>query len=92
MQPIDYVQFEKERHECEVRYVLRMRVESRERALNYLKGVEEKRPRGIDKLRKDVIEQWKLGNRGVHGDWRSIESSGKDRSEISSEKPSQNTS
>lgn len=83
IEPIDYVQFEKDRHECEVRYVLRMRVESRERALNYLKAVAEKRPKGIDKLRKDVLDQWKLGNRGIHGDWRSTESSGKDKLETS---------
>ena len=71
IEPIDYEQFEKERHECEVRYVLRMRVESRERALNFLRLVKEKRKHGgWEKLERDVFEQWSLGNRGAKDDWR----------------------
>lgn len=91
VEPIDYEKFEKERHECEVRYVLRLRVESRERAMRYLDTVDEKRKGGSAKLRKDVIEQWTLGNRGVHGDWRSAESNGKDKSEIFSARDNQST-
>jgi hypothetical protein len=33
--------------------------------------VEEKRGKKAgDRLRNDVLTQWRLGNRGEHGDWR----------------------
>lgn len=84
VEPIDYEKFEEDRHKHEVRQVLRWRVEDREKAVRYLDAVDEKRRHGGGaKLRKDVLEQWKLGNRGAPNDWRSAEFNGKDKSETS---------
>jgi|GEM_PF-2286018 len=57
------------RHQCEVRMVIRWRMEDRDRALRYLEGVKQKR--GDDKLERDVREQWKMGNRGKENEWKS---------------------
>jgi hypothetical protein len=93
VEPIDYEKFEFERHRAEVRQVIRWRIEDRDRAHRYLDAVEQKRRHGGGaKLRKDVMEQWKLGNRGADGDWRSAESTGKDNSEIFSARDDQSTS
>jgi hypothetical protein len=56
------------RHQCEVRYVLQLRVKGRQQMFNYLEQV--KKWRSTDKLEKDAREQWNKGNRGVHEDWR----------------------
>lgn len=60
---------EEHRHRCEVRQVLLWRIENRVKALNYLANVETKRG-NADKLKRDVIQQWNLGNRGQPGDWK----------------------
>ena len=56
------------RHQCEVRYVLQLRVKGRQQMLNYLEEV--KKWRNPDKLEKDAREQWNKNNRGNEGDWR----------------------
>jgi len=82
--PVDYEKFEEDRHRSEVRQVLKWRVEDKEKAHAYLNAVEQKRKHGMGaKLRKDVVEQWTLGNRGEPGDWRSSGSTGTDKSETS---------
>ena len=59
------------RHQCEVRQVLRWRVESREKAVAYLAQVRERRgPAAADLLMDDVAAQWKKGNRGLNCDWK----------------------
>ena len=63
--------FEEERHRCEVRQVLRWRVDNRSKAINYLANVRQKRgDASAEKLIKDCTEQWAKGNRGIEGDWR----------------------
>jgi hypothetical protein len=59
---------EEYRHQCEVRYVLQLRVKGRQQMLNYLEEV--KKWRNPDKLEKDAREQWNKNNRGNEGDWR----------------------
>jgi len=59
---------EEYRHQCEVRYVLQLRVKGRQPMLDYLEEV--KKWRSTDKLEKDAREQWNKGNRGNEGDWR----------------------
>lgn len=59
-----------ERHRCEVRQVLRWRVEDRNKALEYLSLVREKRKEKANKLELDCKEQWSRGNKGDKGDWR----------------------
>lgn len=63
---------EPERHRCEVRAVLRMRVQHGvERARTYIERVRKARgDAAADRLRADANEQWRLGNRGESGDWR----------------------
>ena len=56
------------RHQCEVRYVLKLRLKGRQPMLDYFEEV--KKWRSTDKLEKDAREQWNKGNRGVHEDWR----------------------
>lgn len=60
---------EQERHRCEVRQVLRWRVEDRNKALEYLKLVKEKRKEKANKLELDCKKQWELGSRGEKGEW-----------------------
>jgi hypothetical protein len=60
---------EVERHRCEVRYVIALRIKSRDEAMEYLSLVREKRKDKAARLEKDVIDQWNKGNRGVKGDW-----------------------
>lgn len=58
------------RHKCEVRQVLKWRVESRDKAVNYLALVRKKRgDEKADKLDKDCRDQWSKGNRGEIGVW-----------------------
>ena len=59
---------EEHRHRCEVRTVLRWRVEDRNKALEYLSLAKKKR--NTEKLEVDCREQWSRGNRGEIGDWR----------------------
>ena len=56
------------RHQCEIRYVLQLRVKGRQPMLDYLEQV--KKWRSTDKLEKDAREQWNKGNRGNEKDWR----------------------
>jgi len=56
------------RHQCEVRYVLQLRLKGRQPILDYFAEVKKKR--SIDDLEKDAREQWNKGNRGNEGDWR----------------------
>lgn len=58
---------EEYRHQCEVRWVLRLRAKDRMASLKYLNKA---CPRRTMPLRKDCEEQWQLGNRGEKGDWR----------------------
>jgi len=60
---------EQHRHQCEVRYVLKLRVENRNKALEYLKLVKEKRKEKAKQLEDDCKEQWSRGNRGEKGEW-----------------------
>ena len=56
------------RHQCEVRYVLQLRVKGRQPMLDYFAEVKKKR--STDDLEKDAREQWNKNNRGNEGDWR----------------------
>ncbi len=47
-----------------------MRVKDKSKAYSFIDSFEEKHPKST--LRADVIEQWRLGNRGKDGDWRCI--------------------
>ena len=59
------------RHQCEVRTVIRWRMEDRNRALNYMEEVKKKRGKEAgEMLERDVRDQWTKGNRGAEGDWR----------------------
>lgn len=59
------------RFQCEVRYVLALRCESREGMLGYLEAVERKRGKSVAQVLKNEAEvQWKLGNRGDWGCWK----------------------
>jgi hypothetical protein len=60
---------EEHRHRCEVRQVLKWRVERGSAWVHaWLERVEAKRP--VSRLRRDCAEQWSKGNRGEWGDWR----------------------
>lgn len=61
---------EQERHRCEVRYVLQLRVQDRNKAMEYLSLVREKRKEKAKQLEDDCRKQWDLGNKGDKGDWR----------------------
>lgn len=65
-------------HRSLVRQVIRMRMQDRQKALNWLrgytnelrvwvKGWNELHPEST--LEKDVLEQWHKGNRGKDGEW-----------------------
>ena len=64
------VDLELERHKAEVRYVLQLRVQDRNKAIEYLSLVREKRKEKAKQLELDCRKQWELGNRGDKGDWR----------------------
>lgn len=63
---------EVERHRAEVNQVLRWRVENRNKAMEYLSLVREKRKEKAKQLEDDCRKQWELGNRGDKGDWRGL--------------------
>ena len=60
---------EQERHRCEVRYVLQLRVKDRNKTMEYLSLVREKRKEKAKQLEDDCKVQWNLGNRGKKGEW-----------------------
>lgn len=61
----------KDRFQCEVRYLLKIRTESQARASEYLERVERARGKPeADRLRQEARQQWQLGNRGDWDDWR----------------------
>ena len=63
--------FEEQRHQCEVRQVLKWRVEDRNKAMDYLNLVEKRRGEiAANKLRLDCRIQWEKGNRGIDGNWK----------------------
>lgn len=63
---------ETHRHRCEVRQLLRWRVEhGREWLRQWLAGVERVRGKGtLQRLEADIRQQWERGNRGARDDWR----------------------
>ncbi len=62
---------EEYRHQCEVRLVLRKRIEDRNEAFKYLGKVKEKRgDEAAGKLERDVRDQWSKGNRGEEASWK----------------------
>lgn len=64
-------ELEQERHRCEVRYVLKVRVKHRQEMVDYLEKVKKERGEvAYKKLEQDSREQWSKGNRGSQGDWR----------------------
>ena len=63
--------FEEERHRCEVRQILRWRVQDRNKAINYIELVRKRRgDKMANSLHKDSADQWVAGNRGLEGDWK----------------------
>lgn len=70
---------DQERHRCLVRHVIRWRIKDRDGAHKFLYGGLESNGRRLkgwnaqhpgSPLERDVISQWKKGNRGEAGDWR----------------------
>ena len=59
---------DQDRHRHLVRWVIRYRLMDRDRAHRWLEGWKEKHPGSI--LERDVIIQWKKGNRGNEGEWK----------------------
>ena len=61
---------EQHRHRCEVRQVLKWRTQDRNKAIEYLSIVRNKRgDRTAQLLEKDCKEQWQLGSKGEEGVW-----------------------
>ena len=61
---------EQHRHRCEVRQVLKWRTQDRNKAIEYLSIVRNKRgDRTVQLLEKDCRDQWGLGNRGDENEW-----------------------
>ena len=59
------------RHRCEVRQVLKWRTQDRNKAIEYLSIVRNKRgDRTAQLIEKDCREQWTLGNRGEDSQWK----------------------
>lgn len=63
---------EEHRHRCQVRWLIKLRLEDREKALVEING-DGKRWPGFKvknpRLVEDVMKQWRLGNRGNPGEW-----------------------
>jgi len=58
------------RHRCEVRQVLKWRTEDRNKAIEYLSIVRNKRgDRTAQLLEKDCRDQWSKGSIGYEGIW-----------------------
>ena len=61
---------EQHRHRCEVRQVLKWRTQDRNKAIEYLSIVRNKRgDRAAQLLEKDCRDQWSKGSRGDEGIW-----------------------
>lgn len=61
---------EKFRHECEIRYLLRLRTTDADAAHLYITKVQKKRGEtAATKLLEDSRRQWKWGGRGKQGQW-----------------------
>jgi hypothetical protein len=61
---------EEHRWKCEVRQVLKWRTQDRNKAIEYLSIVRNKRgDRTAQLLEKDCREQWQLGSKGEDGVW-----------------------
>ena len=61
---------EQYRHRCEVRQVLKWRTQDRNKAIEYLSIVRNKRgDRTAQLLEKDCKDQWSQGSRGDEGIW-----------------------
>lgn len=59
------------RHQCEVRFVLQLRCESRQRMDDYLDLVAKRRSKSeSEQLKWEARDQWFKGNRGKWGDWK----------------------
>ena len=59
------------RHRCEVRQILKWRTQDRNKAIEYLSIVRNKRgDRTAQLLEKDCKSQWTLGNRGEYNEWK----------------------
>lgn len=73
------MQEEEYRHRCEVTEWIRRRVEKGPQTgkgwlAKVLSDIEKRRGRqAAERLRSDIGEQWRRGNRGEPGDWRSGE-------------------
>lgn len=63
---------EEYRHQCEVRQLLKWRVQGNRKRITYhMDGLDRKRGKAaVQRLRGDANDQWAKGNRGEHGDWR----------------------
>ena len=62
---------EQHRHRCEVRTILKWRTQDRNKAIEYLSIVRNKRgDRVAQLLEKDCKTQWTLGNRGEDSQWK----------------------
>lgn len=61
---------EEHRHRCEVRQILKWRVEDRNKALAHIERVREQRGElAAKQLENDSRSQWNKGNRGNKGEW-----------------------
>lgn len=59
-----------DRHQCEVRHVLKLREVSSDKAYSYIQRVRKARGDAeANKLNADAIEQWSRGARGDWGVW-----------------------
>lgn len=56
------------RHRHLVNWVIRMRLEDRNKAIKWLTEWNQLHPWSI--LERDVIDQWRKGNRGETGNWK----------------------
>jgi hypothetical protein len=63
---------EEYRHQCEVRYFLRIRRDDgRDAVTKRLEYIGQKRgEKAAAALLNDIRQQWERGNRGQQGDWR----------------------
>lgn len=68
------------RHRCLVRYIIRWRIKDRDAVYKWFNGYTDEGGRyqkGWDEnhkgsiLRRDVVDQWKKGNRGENNEWLS---------------------
>ena len=60
---------EKYRHRCEVRSLIAERVSRGKAGRQWLQDFLNKVPARRNRLERDILSQWKLGNRGELGKW-----------------------